>query len=352
MDPITGALVIGGAASLGSGIFQWLNSKEAQRATDRERAQMQELLNKVQDPQFDTRDINPQEIRVLEQYSPQIAALVPEKSPELIQAMSEGSQKGRQAQTDSLAKFQELAKSGVDPILALQQARAQRQAQAQAQSSQRSIDELNQRRGVNLGSGVGLASQMQAIQNAQLQQALAGEQANAEAYQRQALNLQNAANLGGQIRNEDVDLEARNLGAINDYNRRMAGMQNEYGRYRADTTNQAQMTNIDRNQRAYEANIGNRYNAARDNRQNQNTIAQQQYGNRLDKLGLQMGISNQRAQDNQNRAAINNRAIQGVSDAVNTGALAYGQSNDPLRKSQQNAYDAQSDYYRRQLERN
>lgn len=352
MDPITGALVIGGAASLGSGLFQWLNSREAQKATEKERQRMQELLDKVQDPQFDTRDINPEEIRVLQQYSPQIAAFVPEKSPELVKAMSEGAQKGRQAQTDSLAKFQELAQTGVDPILALQQARAQRQAQSQAQSAQRSIDELNQRRGVNLGSGVGLASQMQAIQNAQLQQALSGEQANADAYQRQVLNLQNAAQLGGQIRNEDVDLEARNLGAINDYNRRMASMQNDYNRYRADTANQAQMTNIDRNQRAYEANINNRYNAARDNRQNQNTIAQQQYGNRLDKLGLQMGISNQRAQDYQNRAAINNRAIQGVSDAVNTGAMAYGQSNDPLRKSQQNAYDAQSAYYRRQLERN
>lgn len=332
MDPITGALVIGGVASLGSGIAQWLNSREAQKASAAETKRLQGLLDKIQEPTFDTRDITPQELRVLEQYSPQIAQFVEEPSPELVQAMSEGAQKGRRTQLDSLDKFQELAKTGNDPILALQQARAQRQAASQAASARTTLDEANQRRGIGLGSGVGYAGQMQAIQDAQLQQALAGEQANADAYQRQVLNLQNAANLGGQIRNEDVDLESRNVGALNDYNRRIADMRNTYNQYATGLQNNAQMFNQQQNQNVYQQNVANRYNAQVANRDYANDAAQNVYGNKLRKLGINSELAGQRRADAQMNAQINNRAIQGVSDAVNTGAMTYASYNDPKRE--------------------
>jgi hypothetical protein len=333
VDPITLAILAGGASSLAGGVFQWLNSRDAQKATEAERRRIQGLADQMQSPNFDTRDISPEDIRVLERYSPQIAAFVPEKSPELVKALSEGSQRGRKAQTDALDRFTALSQTGVDPLLQLEQARAQRQAAAQASSARQNIDEVNQRRGVSLGSGVGLASQMQAIQDAQLQQALAGEQANANAYQRQMLNIGNAANLGSQIRNEDVSLEERNAAALNSYNQRIADMGNRYNQYVANQRNDAQRFNQGQNQRAYEANIGNRYSAARDNQSSQNAIAQRQYDNRLGILGIQSGLSNQRSQDFQNRAALNNRAIQGLSDTVNTGALSYMDREDRLKRN-------------------
>lgn len=191
---------------------------------------------------------------------------------------------------------------------------------------------MNQRRGVGLGSGVGYASQMQAIQDAQLQQALAGEQASADAYQRQVLNLGNAANLGSQVRDQDVDLESRNVGALNDYNRRIADTRSNYNQYATGLRNQAQMYNQQQGQQVYEQNVGNRYNAARDNRAYSNDMAQNEYGNKLRKLGINSEIAGQRRADAQMNAQINNRAIQGVSDAANTGAMTYAAYNDPQRQ--------------------
>lgn len=318
--PLIIAAGVAATAQLASAGMQWLNSRDAQRASERERERVRALIDAVQDPQFDMRNINPESLSVLQKYVPETAPYIQEVAPQVVQAQSAGAVAGRQAQLDALGKYRQLMDQGYDPQTAIEMARAQRGMASEAASARQTAQLEAQRRG--LGGGL---SMLQAGAGAQAQDRMAQmqQQALADAAQRrlQATGLYGA--MGGQIRGEDVNLERGNIDIINAYNQRMAQAQQNWANAGADIRNQAQLYNVKEAQRVDEANKQARYNAALQQQGQRNTIAQQQYQNAMGRATGQVPMAQWAAQDAYNRAAQQNQAWQAGSDLASKAAGAY-----------------------------
>jgi len=323
-------LVIMAAASVISAGVQWYNSRQAQNASESERERIAQLLNSIQDPNFDERNIDPEAVALLQKFVPETAPYMKEIAPQTVQANSAGAMQGREAQLQSLGMFQKLMQQGYDPQTAMEMSRAQRGASAEAASARNTAMTESARRGFGGGPSFYQASAAQAGQDrmAQMQ-----SQALADAAQRRMSAAGQAATLGGNIRNEDVNLEQGNIGIINAYNQRMAASQQDWANQGANVRNAATLRNIGEEQRIDELNKGNRYNAAVSNRANRNTTQQQIFSNNVAKVSGQAQNSQWGVQNAQDNAMTNNRSMQAGTDlAANMGGLYYqGQQQQATR---------------------
>lgn len=319
-------------AMVASAAVQWYNSEQARNADKKERKRMQDLINKVQQPDFDFRSLAPEDIKVVGKYIPEVAPYVAEQAPELVKE-SGIMKEGQAAQLAALRRYRDIAQTGQDPMLQMQMDMASRQAGADAQSRQRSILEGQARRG-QAGTLQSLVAQMQGTESANERNAQMQREAAMAAYKNQLNALNQSAALGGQVRADDINLQRSNNDIINQFNERMAQRGQQYGQYASGLRNEAQLKNLGARQAASDQNIMNRYNAARENQANTNRLLQQRYGNDLNKLGLQ---SNQIQSDRQaimRDAADRNQAIQGVTNAF----TSYG-ANQMANDQQQSQMD-------------
>lgn len=338
MDPITLALLGSGAISAVSGIAQYLQSKGATNANQSDLNQLKDLASKIQQPNFNVASIPPAQLKVLQQYSPSIAQYVPQKSPELVKAMSAGAQAGRGAQNAALDTYSRTASTGSDALNDAAQQKALHQAEANTGSAIATTNQRLQQQGMGTGSGLGYASQIAQASGSQDALANAGQQNASDQYNRRMLATQNQASLGGQIRNEDVSQEQANANTLNDFNRNVASMGNQYNQYAAGVQNQGQQYNLQNNQDVYNQNKTNEYTNNVANRNYGNTQAQQTYGNSINKLNTQFGLTNMQNTQNTQASQNNNRAIQGLGDAANTGVMAYNSYSRKPKDPSQGTY--------------
>lgn len=315
-------LVAGGAVALGSALIQWQNSRSASAASAMERARIQGLINKVQDPSFDFNQIDPQEFQVVGKFVPQVAPLILEKNPTLMQAQGAGAQAGRGAQMQALQNLRERSLSGTDAQSEIAQSQAQRAANATAQSNRSQLDETFQRRG-QMGSGMQFAGNLAALSDTQNAQALAGEQSAMGAANRRDSALSQSADLGGQLYNQDMSMEEKNANLINDFNRRLTSQQNEFGRFNAGVGNEASMFNLNQAQRNSDKNIGQANEFRKYNQSYGNQQRQQKFDNDLSRLGLNQRQSAGNLQQINQDTAQKNSAIAGAAGAITSGMGAY-----------------------------
>lgn len=332
------------AAQIVSAGVQWLNSSRAMDASNEERAKMTALLNSLQDPNFDTTQIAPEDLAVVQRYIPETAPFIQEVFPEQVRAQSQGALEGRSAQMAALGKMRQLMDQGYDIQTAIEMARAQRGASAEATSARQSAMQEASRRGFGAGPSFYNAGAQQAGQDrlAQAQQA-----ALQDAAQRRFQATQQAGAMGSQIRGEDVNLESQNINAINAFNQRMAARGQDWANQQTAARNQAQLQNISESQRVADQNKMNKYNSQVQNQQLRNTTAQQQYNNAMGKITGQQANSALNQNAMWQNAAQQNQAIQSVGDlAGKLGSVYYqnqqDQANDKWRddwlKAQQDRY--------------
>lgn len=337
-------LIIGAAITAAvSAIAQWLNSKEAQKATTAERARVQQIFDKISQPNFDTTDFVPEDYKVIGKYVPSVAPFIAEVAPQTVKADSADARLGRDTQKEALQRLIETSRAGGmgDALLQSQFGQANLAA-AQAQQSQRqNLDAQMQRRG-QMGSGLQYAMQLAGGANPQMQAARSGEQQAAEAYRAKLQALTGAANLGGQIRGEDVALETGNAAIINAFNQRMADSMRANALNQQDTQNVAQRYNLDRGQRTSDMNVGQRNAAWMRNQDNRNRLTQQGFDNQMAVARGQAGLSGERVSDILGNAQQSNQTLQSFSD------LAMGAA---ASKERQDQYDLErkrmDDYYNR-----
>lgn len=338
MDPVTIAAI---GAPIAAGAVGMYNSEQTRKANAADRRRIAEMVDAIQDPTFDLRQLNPEEFRLLETYAPEVASYVAEKDPQLVKALGEGAQAGREAQLAALRDLLKVAISGEDPIAELQRQRAMRDAMGQQNRERQNIEMSMQRRGIGGGSGLGLAARLQSNAAAQQTAALQGEQAAANAQQSRLQAMNQASSLGGQLYNQDVDLERTNAGIINDFNRRMAAAQNDYNRYRADAFNQGNLRNIEARQGIADRNTALRNQTQQYNREYGNRMAQNQYANAMDRVGMKTGNINAGMQDRLAGTAQQNAAMLGIGQGVSSGAQYYqsGQRADRAQENDQKRLD-------------
>lgn len=315
-------LIVGmAAATVVSAGVQFLNSRQANQVSEYERERIAGLLNSIKDPNFDERNINPEDVALLQKFVPETAPYIKEIAPQTVQAISQGAVQGREAQLQSLGMFQKLMQQGYDPQTAMEMSRAQRGASAEAASARQTAQAEAARRGFGGGPSFYQAGAAQAGQDrmAQMQ-----SQALADAAQRRMQAAGQAANLGGDIRSSDINLERGNIDIINAYNQRMAAGQQDWANQGANVRNAATLRNIGEEQRIDELNKDNRYNAAVANRANRNTTQQQIFSNNVAKVSGQAQNAQWGVQNAQDRATTNNRAIQSGTDLLaNVGGMYY-----------------------------
>ena len=311
-------LVIMAAATVASAAMQWWNSKQAQEASADERQRMLDLINKIQNPQFDTRDITPEDLEVVRTYIPESAPYIEEIAPQQVKAASAGAMQGRQAQLEALGQFKRLMQQGYDPQTAMEMARSQRAASAEAASARQTAQAEASRRGFGGGPSFYQAGADQAAMD---RLALSQQAGLADAANRRLQATGAMANLGGTIRGEDVSLEQANVNAINAFNQRQAARKQDWANLGASTRNQAQQYNIGEMQRVSDANKRAAYDAAVRNQSNRNTTAQNQFSNAMSKATGQQPQSAQIQQGYAQQAEQQNKSTQAITDLISKMAM-------------------------------
>ena len=240
-------------------------------------------------PQWNLDKLDPEDLKVVQKFTPQVAPLIMEEQPQLIEKTPE-MKEGLDAQKSALRKFMSIGEGdGYDPEHAQRVQEARRRAQSEAQSRGASIMQDFERRGLG-GSGMELAAKMGASSQAMDRNAQLGLAAETDAYRNQLNALAQGANIGGQVYSQEQGTQARNADIINAFNQRMSKRHQDWEQMRADTLNAADLRNIQEAQRIADHNTMGRNDAARQHQQRMddltkfNYAAQQQERNRQDDL--------------------------------------------------------------------
>lgn len=322
MDPIT--VGIAGGAILGSSVFNWLNSRDAQKATAAERARVAELFEKINQPNFDPADLDYEDYKVVSQFVPEVAPYVEAIAPQAVQVNSEDAKQGRMAQRQALEQMMQMARSGKDPLTEIAQAQASRKAAGDAQSARATLDQTMNRRGVGPGSGLQYAGNQAAISDAFMADALAGEQAAADAANRRMSAGNQAANIGSNLYGQEMSLAEKNANIMNDYNRYLRDSKQTWANQRANTLNSANQLNFQNAQDIANKNTGltNQEKIAR------NAQKQQIFDNELSKARGAAGLSDQRVNDINANTQQQNQAVQGLGEGIAKIATAWGSDKE------------------------
>lgn len=339
MDPVT----VGAIASVASAGAQWLSSEQARKANKAERKRMEEMLAKIQSPQFDPTDLTPEEYKVAAKYVPEMAAFVEEAAPQVVK-QTEDMAMGRRAQKEALQKLSDIGSSrGVDPQMAALANQANRRAQTEAQVRQQSILQDAARRG-QAGSAANIAQQLMAGGNSMDQLANTQNQLAADAYRQRLQALAESGQMGRQLQQDEIGLQKTNADIINDFNRRNTAARQGYLNSAADTQNEAQRYNVGQIQDIANRNVGLKNEYAKYNQNRGDDIAQRNYDNQMKKFGASSGLSQQQQQANVQGAADRNQAIQGASNIF--GGMMQSWQADSAAKDAQDREDRRSEYMR------
>ena len=299
------------AIGIASAIAQYMNSKQGLEASAEERENLRRLLDKIQQPNFDSSDLDPQEYKVLQQFTPQGSSFVEEKGPMLTRADSEGAKAGRDAQMAALQKLTSLSQSGSDPMLEMQTRQALNEAGTANRGRVGAITESFARR----GQGGGPQEMLAQLLGSQQSNEMATNSATSlaiEAEKRKLQSLMDSASLGGRIRGEDVQLEGQNNDILNQFNQRFAARKQGWQDNQAALVNDAQKFNIGQNQSAADRNTSTNNSFMTRNQDNRNSIEGKKYDAEMAKLGQQTNLGNMARQDIAAGTQANNSAISGV----------------------------------------
>lgn len=317
-------LVIAAGISAAAAISQAYQSEKARGANEKRLSELRKIFESIVPPEYDVSindppkymeqvlgqanldfsRITPEQFKVVGQYAPEAASFVAEANPTLLKGSAAGKE-GRQAQIDALRQMQSAAK-GDSPEFEIALQRARDSSQASAQSRQQSVIDDAQRRGMG-GSGLSLAAQLQGTGDSMAQGANLSQQAAIEAYRNKMNAIQQSGTMGRQLAGDEMAMESANTDIINSFNQRTSRQYQDYLSQRAQMQNDAQLRNLNVSQDISNRNVAGRNEADMFNLENRNRLAQQAYGNTRDERNYQNTLADQRAnwsaaeRDRQNR---------------------------------------------------
>lgn len=193
----------------------------------------------------------------------------------------------KQAQMDQLASLQKLNQSGgMDPMMQAQQNASRNQAAADQQAKMQQMLEDQQRRGMG-SSDASMAARLISSQGAANRRSQESQQAQSDAFQRMLQAGANAGTLAGNMNANEFTQQQAIANALNA--REAARVSQQSG---------TQQRNIDRANTAMQGNVDYARNISKGNTdiKNQENLqhvgaAEQDYQNRLAKMGLMQGAS-------------------------------------------------------------
>lgn len=329
-DPLIAGAI---AAPVAAGILGYMNTQKAMKMNAAERQRMADLLNKVQQPNFDFSTFTPEEYKLVGKYVPEVQSLIAEAAPELVKDTA-ASKEGIDAQRAALQKFMQISQGGPDIEQRMAAEMAARNAAIQNQGSIAALNELQARQGAAPGSGLQYAQSLQALQGGNQNAALTGQQAALDAYRNRLDALKTSANIGSGLTGQERQMSAQNADIINQFNNRISALRGQ----NIDRANEAQRMNLGAAQTQADKNVLGRNQAFQYNQQNRNDLLQRQYDNALKPIGIMSGMSQANQTANLQGAQLQNQAMLGASEGVSAGAL-YGADSGSSGGGQRNGYN-------------
>lgn len=313
-----------GAIAAGGALLNYLNSERSRKLVSEQRNRVEELIGKLQSPQFDTSMLTPPELKILETFTPQFAEMVYEADPKLIQ-LSDRAQMGQKAQDAALARFQNIA-SGQSPDANLEVIAALDQAAQRSGSQRDAILADMARQGVSPSSSAYGTLQFGAAAQGQKNMFLASLQAALADRARRDEATSQSATLGGNVARFEMDLERLNNDIINQVNQRNTQARRQYLQDQARQKNEANMFNMERRQKYNDQNLNNIYQAQVAARDMKNKQIGADYETELAKLNARSGVSNARVNDIYAAGQDRSNLISGLTNAGLTAAMMYNNS--------------------------
>lgn len=371
------ALGVAAGAQLLASLFSLYQSEKARGAAADRLKQISDMFDQLKPPGYDLTVESPPKLfnstikkpefqAILnDRYTPQMAKMIDEVAPQLVEDTQSGL-KGREAQENALKEYQRIAEGEEDPRFRLLVERAKKRAQSEAQSRGDTLTQNLARRGLG-GSGIELASQIG--NNAEAMDRLADteQQAAADAYRNRLEALAQGANLGGKIRGDELYLQEKNSGLINDFNQRMSSNRRKHEADRVNLLNDAQIRNMEQGRWKLgqylnaedKQNDTNKYLSQFNinNRDRSNALKDRIYQNDLNKVQGKSGINSQKDSLDYKRAHDYSNAAGGLADAAGKIAVlvddssgeesSAGSSSEPYRVGNLHGDDKDAIYRRK-----
>ena len=352
---MTAAVVVGAAVAVGTAYANWRSSKDAQKAKESERKKLEAMFNRIQEPEFDELSggfvpfsLSLEEYKLLQKYIPEAAEFVEEKAPQVIEGKSEAAKEGLSAQRAALKRLQELSRSGEDIYSRTMREEALSRQRTENRAQQDALRTEFQRRG-QMTPAMEMVMRQQAGQESRNRAAEESRRSAAEAYRRQLESLQGAARLGGQIRQSELDIEAKNAQIMNAFNQRTADRYQQWLNQKAQTMNEAQLFNIQAEQDIHNKNIGLQNIHAQEKYKHDlasyqdkvmkqkyaNELKQKAFGNEIAKARGAAGLSAAAREDIDAKAKADQEMYQGLGEGLSSAAYYYGDSQKPQKTKQQ-----------------
>lgn len=314
LPAIAGIIAVGA----GTAILNYLNSEQGRRASAAERARLEELLAKIQTPNFKPEDLTFEEYQYVGTFSPQAAKYIEYARPEFATGESELAQVGLAPRTEALERLMQRSKTGRDLESDILMGEGTRQAMIAGKGQQEAILDAMRRQG-RAGGGAELAAMLQSGQSAQGRAAQNTRAAALEAIRNRQESMLQAADLGGQIRSEAIGLEGEKADAINRFNENVTKSRQDYEYYLKDLANKAALREADMRQGIADRNVEGR-NLLQRERQD---VSQRNFENDMAKYRSQAGLSDVARSDIRDTTQQRAETIGGLGDMAQS-AIAYG----------------------------
>jgi len=286
---------------------------------------MVKLWEKLETPEYDMRDLDPEELKMVAEFFPNIyEAAVPNEaktaadSPEI-----------RDAQTRGLAHLERVASEGLPLGERLSAQRQGRELSRESSRIQKGIGRGFQERGRG-GGGMELQGRMAGSQQASEVAGELGANLATEAERNRVQGAQAMMDAATGVRGQDIALRQSNAGAINRFNEFVSNAMNQSRAYGAGASERAQAYNVGTRQGLDDQNVGTRNYFAQRNQDNRNRLLGQGYQDEISRL---TGLSNalgQQAQGEYAEQAMRAQALRGIGSG---GGQAAGAQVDRSRRT-------------------
>lgn len=317
IDPLTGAMLASAGSNLLGGLLGGRDAKKAARAQADAAARVAALYNNLELPSVEDMSIQSEQGQIVGEYNPLLEQLL-SLQPSAMEGI-DVSPEYKDLQLQALRKMAGVGEDGLDEGDEAAFRQMQRKIAGEAQAQQAAILNNMAQRGT-LGSGMELAARLQGSQAAMDRLSSSGDQLTQDARSRALQALSQTGSMAGSLRGQDFEEQeriARAKDAINQFN-----VQNQQ---------QLQGRNISEQNRAQLANLQARQAMANANMQLRNQdqmfnkgLLQQDYQNRLQKLGGQTGAQTQIGNAQAGMHGANAQMWSGIGSSLGNVATAFG----------------------------
>ena len=190
---------------------------------------------------FDQTPLTLEEYQYLQDYVPELATYIEEKAPKVVAEAQ--SQTEIQTQKDVLQRARQQMVEGDDAIAKAARENAKGESMALEQSMRKQALSQLAQQGMLSGADR-ITAEMSAVQNAGQNARQASLQAASEQETRRRQSMGMAADLAGNIRNQNMTKERSNVDIMNSFNQRAAQRRQQYLESIASQRNQAQQRNL------------------------------------------------------------------------------------------------------------